>query len=116
MTRLQAWAISPYLPQQHYYNDWISEQSYYAFATEVGCGATTAGLGSQKIFQCLVNADTLTLQRASNNVSASGVYGTWGFLPVTDGKFLRDIPSRQLAEKRVNGKRLLTGVRDIVEE
>lgn len=33
----------------------------------------------------------------------------WGFLPVTDGVFIQDRPSKQLAEKRVNGLRMLTG-------
>lgn len=51
----------------------------------------------------------MTLQNASFNVSASGTYGTWGFLPVTDGVFIQDIPSRQLLQKRVNGRRVLTG-------
>ena len=36
-------------------------------------------------------------------------YGTWAFLPVTDGTFVQDIPSQQLLRKQVNGRNLLIG-------
>lgn len=100
-----------YLPMQYNYNDWIPSQSYYAFATHAGCAPTWAyGNSSQTIFQCLVAQNTTTLQLASFAVSASGTYGTWGFLPVTDGVFVQERPSVQLLQKRVNGQHLLVGV------
>lgn len=37
------------------------------------------------------------------------MYGTWVFLPVTDGVFVQDEPSRQLLEQRVNGRNALVG-------
>lgn len=104
-------AASPYLPMQYGYKDWVPSQSYYAFAAEAGCLATTAyGSSPTTIFECLVGKDSQTLQMASFNVSASGTYGTWGFLPVTDGVFIQDLPSQQLLQKRVNGRNLLVGV------
>jgi carboxylesterase type B len=36
-------------------------------------------------------------------------YGTWAFLPVTDGTLVQSLPSTQLLEKRVNGRSLLVG-------
>lgn len=104
-------AASPYLPMQYGYKDWVPSQSYYAFAAEAGCLQTTAYGGSPTtIFECLIMQDTMVLQNASFNVSASGTYGTWGFLPVTDGVFIQDVPSQQLLQKRVNGKNMLVGV------
>ena len=103
-------AASPYLPMQYGYKDWIPSQSYYAFASAVGCPDTAAyGAVPQTIFQCLVTKDTTTLQTASAKISGSGNYGTWGFLPVTDGIFVQDLPSRQLLKKRINGKNALIG-------
>jgi hypothetical protein len=51
------------------------------------------------------------LQVASFNVAASGVYGTWGFLQVTDGVFIQQLPSQQLLQKQVNGVNLPSGVK-----
>lgn len=95
---------------QYGYNDWIPSQSYYAFAAKAGCLPTTAyGSSPQIIFSCLVGKDTDTLQNASQAISASGTYGTWGFLPVTDGTFVQQRPSQQLLQRQVNGQRLLVG-------
>lgn len=90
----------------------MPSQSYYAFANYVGCFQGTAyGFETkpQTIFECLISQDTHTLQNASFYVSSTANYGVWGFLPVTDGVFIQDRPSKQLAEKRVNGIRMLTG-------
>lgn len=104
-------AASPYLPMQYGYKDWVPSQSYYAFAAHAGCLPNVAYGGNQStIFECLTFQDTAVLQNASFNVSASGTYGTWGFLPVTDGVFVQDVPSQQLLQKRVNGRNLLVGV------
>jgi carboxylesterase type B len=119
-------AASPYLPMQYGYKvsdtkldpnpatdksqDWVPSQSYYAFAQQAGCPDTNAyGHVSQTIFQCLVGKDTATLINASAVISQSGTYGTWGFLPVTDGVFVQQTPSQQLLQKRVNGKNCLAG-------
>lgn len=99
---------------QHEYNGLVPTQTYYAFAEAVGCltgNAAGSTSGSQTIFQCLVSKDYGILQNASSIVGGSGLYGTWGgFLPVTDGKFIKNAPSGQLLEKKVNGLRVLSGV------
>ncbi|KAI9800147.1 MAG: hypothetical protein M1833_003474 [Piccolia ochrophora] len=101
---------SPYLPMQYGYADFVPSQAYYAFAQAAGCfsGVSKGGVASS-IFQCLVEKDTETLQNASAVLSASGNYGTWGFLPVTDGSFIQELPSQQLLKKKVNGRRILSG-------
>ncbi|KAF2825079.1 alpha/beta-hydrolase [Ophiobolus disseminans] len=108
-------SFSPYLPQQYNYNDWIPTQGYYAFAAHAGCAATWAyGNTSETIFQCLVSKDTDTLQAASNAISSSGLYGTWAFLPVTDGDLVPSRPSYALFNGKLNGVNQLTS--NVAEE
>lgn len=103
-------AASPYLPMQYDYKDWIPTQAYFAYATAVGCPPTKAyGNTAETIFDCIVSKDTETLQTASFNISGSGTFGTWGFLPVTDGTFVQQTPSQQLLKRQINGERLLVG-------
>lgn len=106
----QSISASPYLPQQYGYKDWIPSQNYYAFATAVGCPPQWGyGNSSQTIFQCIVSKDTETLQKASVDISSSGTYGAWGFLPVTDDVFIQSTPSQALLHRRVNGLNHLSG-------
>ena len=99
---------------QYGYADWEPSQAYYAFAQVAGCFDDRAqGGSSESIFQCLVGTDTETLQNASAFVSASGRFGTWGFLPVTDGSFVAQLPSQQLLQKQINGVNILSGVSQI---
>ena len=98
------------------YSDWVPSQSYYSFALAAGCwGGTAYGFETtaKTIFDCLITKDTQTLQNASFYVSATANYGIWGFLPVTDKVYIQNLPSVQLAEGRVNGIRMLVGVRHI---
>lgn len=98
-----------YVAKQYNYNDQVPTQYYQAFAKAAGCssGSTTPG---PSVFSCLVNADTTVLQNASASVSVSGEFGTFAFLPVTDGSFIQAAPSQQLLKKAVSGKRVLVGV------
>lgn len=103
-------AASPYLPMQYGYKDWVPSQSYYSFAARAGCNPFTAyGSSNTTILECLRSKDSATLISASQKVSSSGTYGTWGFLPVTDGKAIQKLPSIQLQSKELNGQRLLVG-------
>jgi carboxylesterase type B len=105
-------AASPYLPSQPKYNGWVPSQAYYAFAEQAGC-FTGAAFGNtmqySTIFECLVNTRSSVLMKANALVTASGTYGTWAFIPVTDGTFLKHTPSQQLLQHRVNGARILSG-------
>lgn len=58
---------------QYNYNDFVPSQSYYAFAHAAGCFDDCAfGDTTQPILGCLVEKETVTLQNASNYISASG--------------------------------------------
>ena len=94
---------------QYRYDDEVPTEYYRAFARRAGCLAGDRKADAQT-FTCLMNADTNTLQNASGVVSASGAWGTFAFLPVIDGHFIRELPSKQLLEKQVSGKRVLSGV------
>ncbi|KAL1792518.1 hypothetical protein ACET3X_009025 [Alternaria dauci] len=102
-------AASPYLPKQYAYDHWIPSQNYYAFASRANCSVTAYGNASSTIFDCLVSQDTEILQNASVEVTNTATFGTWTFLPVTDGIFVQDEPSSQLLENRVNGRNALIG-------
>ena len=94
---------------QYKYDDPVTTRKYRAFAKAAGCagGSTTS---YSTVFSCLVKADTEVLQNASGVVSESGEFGTFAFLPVTDGDFVQARPSQQLLAKKVQGKRILIGV------
>ncbi|KAF2097675.1 carboxylesterase type B [Rhizodiscina lignyota] len=109
-------AASPYLPMQYGYKDWFPSQSYYAFAIAAGCPPTRAYGNGSTIFECLVGKESSTLQKASQQVSGSEKYGTWAFLPVTDGVFIQQTPSQQLLQKKVNGVNMLAGVQNSADE
>jgi carboxylesterase type B len=49
------------------------------------------------------------LIEASQRVSESGTYGSWAFLPVTDGVLIQSAPSQALLKRRVNGINQLSG-------
>jgi hypothetical protein len=63
---------------------------------------------------CLRSKSSATLQNASFAVSGSGEYGTWAFLPVTDGTYIQQRPSQALLQKKINGRRHLSGVSDFL--
>ncbi|KAH7089535.1 Alpha/Beta hydrolase protein [Paraphoma chrysanthemicola] len=94
---------SPWFPEQYKYNDDITEKRYDAFAELAGCSKAKDTLA------CLRSQNTTTLQVASQKVSEAGPFGTFQFLPVTDGSFIKDRPSKQLLSEAVKGKRVLSG-------
>ena len=98
---------SPYLPMQYRYGDDVPTRNYNVFAEIAGC---TGGSPFKCLFICLVNADTAVLQNASRLVFKSREFGTFAFVPVTDGKFVQARPSEQLLAKEIQGKRILIGV------
>lgn len=51
----------------------------------------------------------MVVQNASFKVSEAGPFGTFAFLPVTDGSFVKQRPSQQLAAKALKGMRILSG-------
>ena len=56
-------------------------------------------------------ADTAVLQDASGTVSTTmGYFGSFGFVPVIDGDFIRERPTVAMLRGAMSGKRLLVGV------
>lgn len=102
LTRPQLIAASPWVPYQHDYDDEVSTKNYNDFAEAAGCSSAADTL------QCLRDADSLVLQNASFKVSEAGPFGTFAFLPVTDGAFIQELPTEALVSKSVQGKRLLS--------
>ncbi|KAK5114283.1 hypothetical protein LTR62_002534 [Meristemomyces frigidus] len=104
-------SASPYLAFQYGYKDWQPSQSYYALAGAAGCDVKDAYLhnGSRPIIDCLRDVDSVTLMNAAVNVSQSGTWGTWPFLPVTDGVLIQSTPSQALLEGKINGVNHLAG-------
>ncbi|KAI8964328.1 alpha/beta-hydrolase [Daldinia sp. FL1419] len=101
-------ATSPFLPSQWNYDDTTPTEYYYRFADRAGC-LGTGPKGNESIFECLVSADTVDLQTASDYVSTSATHGQWAFFPVTDGTLIQERPSERLLEGgRLNGLRILT--------
>ncbi|KAL8990853.1 MAG: hypothetical protein Q9169_008022, partial [Polycauliona sp. 2 TL-2023] len=115
---VNAIAASPYLPQQYGYADFVPTQTYYAFASAAGCfDGRAQNNRNTSIFNCLVDKDTETLQNASGTISGSSRFGTWAFLPVTDGSFVQQTPSQQLLTKRHNANEAAVyAPRDVVTE
>ncbi|KAI2602519.1 alpha/beta-hydrolase [Hypoxylon sp. NC1633] len=101
-------ASSPYLPTQWEYNSTGPTEYYYRFANSVGC-LTDEIRANGSVFECLVSADTMDLQNASDYVSTSGLYGQWAFIPVTDGTLIQERPTKQLLKGgQLNGVRVLS--------
>ncbi|KAK3495436.1 Alpha/Beta hydrolase protein [Neurospora hispaniola] len=53
--------------------------------------------------------DSATLQQANYVVTNQALYGYWAFYPVTDYAYIMSLASQQLADKQVNGMKLLVG-------
>ncbi|KAK4625568.1 Carboxylesterase 1E [Fulvia fulva] len=104
-------AASPFLPMQYGYKDWVPTQSYYSFAAQAGCNSMLpyGANGSRPIFECLQEVSSEALINASATIAQSGNFGTWAFLPVTDGTLIQDLPSRQLGRREVNGENMFSG-------
>ncbi|KAH7117727.1 Alpha/Beta hydrolase protein [Dendryphion nanum] len=94
---------SPWVPNQYNYNDETPVNAYDDFAEAAGCAEADDTL------KCLRAAESSVLQNASAKVSEAGPFGTFAFLPVTDGTFVQSRPTQQLIPKFVKGKRILSG-------
>ncbi|KAL7814961.1 Alpha/Beta hydrolase protein [Trichoderma aethiopicum] len=101
---------STYVPPIYPYDDDVPTGNYHAFAEAAGCGKASSLRNHSSVFDCLVAADTTTLQAASGLVSTSrGYFGSFAWLPVIDHDFIQHRPSAQLACGKVSGKHLLIG-------
>ncbi|KAH7906561.1 Alpha/Beta hydrolase protein [Hygrophoropsis aurantiaca] len=93
---------STFLPSQYNYSDRIPQLMYDEVASMAGCSS------NDDTFTCLQEVDASVLQNANYNLSATGFYGSYVFVPVVDGTFIVERPSVTLARGQVNGDILLT--------
>ncbi|KAJ7216264.1 Alpha/Beta hydrolase protein, partial [Mycena rebaudengoi] len=98
-----AMTSSAFLPSQYTYNDRISEVSsgYFSFTWLISC--TTAADSKA----CLRAVGTHVLETANNNINTAGFFGTFVFVPVVDGTFIRQRATEALSQRKVNGVSLL---------
>ncbi|KAK8099934.1 carboxylesterase family protein [Apiospora kogelbergensis] len=103
---------SPWTPPAYRFDAEFPTANYDAFAALAGCGNKTVSRLKNRAdtFDCLVSADTTTLQNASGIVSTTrGYFGGFAFGPVVDDDYIQDLPSKQLQLGKVSGKRILVG-------
>ncbi|KAL0067470.1 hypothetical protein AAF712_005458 [Marasmius tenuissimus] len=62
---------------------------------------------SQDTLTCLRKTDPSVLESANGKISAAAFYGTFTFVPVVDGTFIRQRATQALREGKVNGNALL---------
>ncbi|KAK1234054.1 hypothetical protein PQX77_002748 [Marasmius sp. AFHP31] len=92
---------STFLPSQYAFNDSIPEALYTQVVDSVGCSFSSDTL------KCLRDADTNTLQTANAKINLAGFFGTFTFVPVVDGTFIKQRPIEALKQGKVNGEALL---------
>ncbi|TFB01758.1 putative secreted lipase [Trichoderma ghanense] len=101
---------STYVPPIYPFDHEVPAAHYHVFAEAAGCGKHSSLSNHSSVFDCLVAADTVTLQNASGLVSTSGGYfGSFAWLPVIDHDLIQHRPSAQLGCGKVSGKHLLIG-------
>ncbi|KAJ7732174.1 Alpha/Beta hydrolase protein [Mycena metata] len=92
---------STFLPSQYKYNDRIPELLFIEIVTQANC--TTAA----NSMACLRAVDANSLQTSNTQINNDGFWGTFLFVPVVDGTFIRQRPTLSLLEAKVNGEALL---------
>ena len=63
------------------------------------CNASQSSGG----LDCLRNADASLILEADKTIGSASFMQTWPFVPVVDGEFIRERPSKALESGKVNG-------------
>ncbi|KAJ7203223.1 alpha/beta-hydrolase [Mycena rebaudengoi] len=92
---------STFLPSQYKYNDRIPELLFSEVVAQTNCAKTKDSMA------CLRAVNVNTLENANSNINRAGFYGTFVFVPVMDGTFIRQRATEALLQRKVNGKALL---------
>ncbi|KAF9443305.1 alpha/beta-hydrolase [Macrolepiota fuliginosa MF-IS2] len=93
---------STFLPSQYAFNDPVPEQLFSEVVQSTGCSSATDTLA------CLRQVDVNVLEQANTNISGSGFFGTFLFVPVVDGHFITERPTQLLRQGKVNGQAFLS--------
>ncbi|GLB44902.1 putative type-B carboxylesterase lipase family protein [Lyophyllum shimeji] len=92
---------SSFLPSQYNYDDRIPQILYDEVVSQTNCSSASDTL------DCLRGVDAGTLEAANVNIGNSGFFGTFVFVPVVDGDFIRERPTEALRQRKVNGEIVL---------
>ncbi|KAJ6462025.1 Alpha/Beta hydrolase protein [Mycena vitilis] len=92
---------STFLPSQYLYNNRVPQTVFNDVAAQAGCNGTEA-------LDCLRAVDTATLVDINVNTITAGFQGTFTFVPVIDGSFIRQSPTDALLRGEVNGDVILS--------
>ncbi|KAF9479977.1 alpha/beta-hydrolase [Pholiota conissans] len=97
-----AMTSSTFLPSQYAFNDRIPELLFSEVVAQTNCTSAKDSL------ECLRSVDVNTLQAANTEINASGFFGTFVFVPVIDGTFITESPTKLLQQGKINSKFLLS--------
>ncbi|GLB44901.1 putative type-B carboxylesterase lipase family protein [Lyophyllum shimeji] len=92
---------STFLPSQYGYSDRIPELLYKEVVSQTNCSSESDTLA------CLRAVDVSVLDELNSKIAAAGFYGTFAFVPVVDGEFIRERPTEALKKGNVNGEIIL---------
>ncbi|KAF8896534.1 Alpha/Beta hydrolase protein [Infundibulicybe gibba] len=98
---------SSYLPSQYRYDDvvpeyvWLPSHSYASLISRYSCASATDSLS------CLRAVDAGTLEGANVNIGTSVFFGTFVFVPVVDGTFIRQGATEAFKQRKVNGEAIM---------
>ncbi|SJK98932.1 uncharacterized protein ARMOST_02209 [Armillaria ostoyae] len=93
---------SSFLPSQYAYNDVVPEFLYSTVVSRANCASGVNSL------TCLRNADVQVLEEINVDLCSGRFYGTYVFVPVVDGDFIRQRPTLALREGKINGEILMS--------
>ncbi|KAJ3754100.1 Alpha/Beta hydrolase protein [Lentinula raphanica] len=93
---------STYLPPQYFYNDTIPESLFSEVVSQASCSSANDSL------TCLRGVNVTTLESINTRLNVEGFFGTFVFVPVVDGTFIKQRPTEVLKQQKVNGKALLS--------
>ncbi|KAG7095864.1 hypothetical protein E1B28_006556 [Marasmius oreades] len=92
---------STFLPSQYMFNDPLPEALYSEAVSQTNCSQ------SSDTMACLRAADAQVLQKANEDINVAGFFGTFPFVPVVDGTFIKQRATKVLKQGTVNGQALL---------
>ncbi|KAJ7189181.1 Alpha/Beta hydrolase protein [Mycena filopes] len=97
-----AMTSSTFLPAQYHYDDPIPELSFSKVVAQSNC--TSAA----NVMACLRSVDGDVLQAANIQVNNGAFFGTYTLVPVVDGTFITQSPTRSLMQGKINGEAILS--------
>ncbi|KAJ7716032.1 Alpha/Beta hydrolase protein [Mycena olivaceomarginata] len=86
----------------------ITSSTFLPLAVRVQRPHPRAATSAIDAFSCLQTVNATALETANTQITISGFYGTYLFVPVVDGSFITQRPTASLLQGAVNGEMLLS--------